>query len=65
MLAAAAIAAGFLAFAPTDYFGVSQLGVIAGAGMIIALALNLTLLPALIAGLKPPPARRGRRRRRR
>jgi len=53
-LAACAIAAGFLAFAPTDYFGVSQLGVIAGAGMIIALALNLTLLPALIMLLRPP-----------
>jgi len=52
-LAACAIAAGFLAFAPTDYFGVSQLGVIAGAGMIIALALNLTLLPALLTLLRP------------
>ncbi|HEY2707567.1 MAG TPA: MMPL family transporter [Caulobacteraceae bacterium] len=54
-LAAFAIAAGFLAFAPTDYYGVSQLGVIAGVGMIIALALNLTLLPALIMLLSPPP----------
>ena len=54
-LAACAIAAGFLAFAPTDYHGVSQLGVIAGVGMIIALALNLTLLPALIMLLRPPP----------
>ncbi|MFI4973618.1 MAG: MMPL family transporter [Caulobacterales bacterium] len=52
-LAALAIAAGFLAFAPTSYRGVSQLGVIAGCGMIIALALNLTLLPALIR-LAPP-----------
>ena len=41
-LAASAIAAGFLAFAPTAYIGVSQLGVIAGVGMLIALALNLT-----------------------
>ncbi len=47
-LAATAIACGFLAFAPTDYYGVSQLGVIAGVGMFIALILNLTLLPALI-----------------
>jgi hypothetical protein len=58
-LAAFAIAAGFLAFAPTDYFGVSQLGVIAGVGMIIALALNLTLLPALIVLLRPSPAPAG------
>jgi hopanoid biosynthesis associated RND transporter like protein HpnN len=55
-LAATAIAAGFLAFAPTDYFGVSQLGVIAGAGMFIALGLNLTLLPALISIGRPPGA---------
>ncbi len=47
-LAAFAIAAGFLAFAPTAYIGVSQLGMIAGVGMLVALALNLTLLPALI-----------------
>ncbi len=55
-LAATAIASGFLAFAPTDYVGVSQLGVIAGCGMFIALALNLTLLPALIVLLRPPPS---------
>ena len=53
-LAATAIAAGFLAFAPTAYVGVSQLGVIAGLGMFIALILNLTLLPALIALLGAP-----------
>jgi len=52
-LAATAIAAGFLAFAPTAYVGVSQLGVIAGLGMFIALALNLTLLPALIQLARP------------
>ena len=55
-LAATAIASGFLAFAPTDYVGVSQLGVIAGCGMFIALVLNLTVLPALIALLRPPPS---------
>ena len=53
-LAAAAIAAGFLAFAPTAYHGLSQLGVIAGFGMFIALALNLTLLPALVQLSRPP-----------
>ncbi len=56
-LAAAAIASGFLAFAPTNYVGVSQLGVIAGLGMIIALLLNLTVLPALLRLLRPPPGR--------
>lgn len=58
-LAAAAIAAGFLAFAPTAYYGVSQLGVIAGLGMFIALALNLSLLPALIQLTRPPGAPQG------
>ncbi len=52
-LAALAIAVGFLAFAPTNYAGVSQLGVIAGVGMLIALALNLTLLPTLILLTRP------------
>jgi len=56
-LAAAAIGAGFLAFTPTAYYGVSQLGVIAGLGMFTALALNLTLLPALIALTRAPGAR--------
>ena len=55
-LAAAAIACGFLAFAPTAYVGLSQLGVIAGLGMFIALGLSLTLLPALIRMLNPTPA---------
>jgi hopanoid biosynthesis associated RND transporter like protein HpnN len=52
-LAAITTAAGFLAFVPTAYRGVSELGVIAGVGMLIALVLNLTLLPALLMILKP------------
>lgn len=55
-LAAAAIAVGFLAFAPTPYYGVSQLGIIAGLGMLASLALTLTLLPALIALARAPGA---------
>lgn len=52
MVAAAASAVGFLAFVPTAYLGVRDLGLIAGAGMIIALGLNLTLLPALLTLLR-------------
>lgn len=52
-LASGAIALGFLAFVPTQYSGVSQLGAIAGLGMLIALALSLTLLPALLRLLTP------------
>ena len=52
-LAAAATAAGFLSFVPTDYRGVSELGQIAGLGMIIAFLGSITLLPALLAILNP------------
>src|SRR5690349_11027306 len=52
-LAAAAVAAGFLSFLPTDYRGVSELGAIAGVGMLIAYATSITLLPALITLLNP------------
>ncbi len=48
LLAAVAIAAGFFAFEPTDYRGVSELGVIAGIGMVIAFLASITLLPALL-----------------
>ena len=52
-LAAVAIAVGFMAFLPTSYVGVSQLGAVAGLGMLIALALNLSLLPALVKLARP------------
>ena len=53
-LAALATAAGFLSFLPTVYKGVSELGLIAGVGMLIAYATSITTLPALLAVLKPP-----------
>ncbi|HEY3814246.1 MAG TPA: MMPL family transporter [Caulobacteraceae bacterium] len=52
-LAAIAIAVGFLAFLPTPYRGVSELGAIAGLGMGVGLLLNLTLLPALLTLVRP------------
>jgi hopanoid biosynthesis associated RND transporter like protein HpnN len=52
-LAAAAVAAGFLSFLPTDYRGLSELGQIAGVGMLIAYFTSITLLPALITVLNP------------
>lgn len=55
VLAAGTTAVGFLSFLPTAYVGVAQLGLIAGVSMLIAVVLNLTLLPALIALLRPPP----------
>jgi hopanoid biosynthesis associated RND transporter like protein HpnN len=52
-LAAAATTTGFLALTPTPYVGVAELGLIAGIGMIVALAFTLTLLPALLTLLQP------------
>ncbi|MCA6117681.1 MMPL family transporter [Bradyrhizobium sp. WSM 1738] len=53
-LAAMATAAGFLCFLPTDYKGISELGKIAGAGMLIAFFSSITVLPALLKLLHPP-----------
>jgi uncharacterized protein len=53
-LAAMATAAGFLSFLPTDYKGVSELGEIAGVGMLVAFLSSITVLPALLNLLNPP-----------
>lgn len=39
---------GFLAFIPTDYSGVSELGIISGGGIFIGLLISVTVLPALL-----------------
>ena len=48
-VAAVAAAVSFVAFAPTSYRGLAELGIIAAMGMGIALFSSLTVLPALIA----------------
>jgi hypothetical protein len=53
-LAAAATAAGFMSFLPTEYRGLSELGQIAGVGMIIAFLVSITLMPALLLVFEPP-----------
>jgi hopanoid biosynthesis associated RND transporter like protein HpnN len=53
-LAAMATAAGFLCFMPTDYKGISELGQIAGVGMLVAFISSITVLPALLKLLNPP-----------
>ncbi|MCQ8242093.1 MMPL family transporter [Rhizosaccharibacter radicis] len=55
LVAALATAAGFLAFTPTAFVGVAQLGLIAGFGMLIAFACTLTVLPALLTLFRPRP----------
>ena len=53
LVAAGATAAGFLAFVPTDFVGVAELGLIAGAGMLIAFACTLLFLPACLVLFQP------------
>lgn len=48
VICALTTAVAFLSFVPTDFTGVAELGLIAGAGMFIGLFTNFTLLPALI-----------------
>ncbi len=60
VLCAVTTSAGFYAFIPTAYSGVSELGLISGTGMFISLFITLTLLPALLSlmPLAPPSARK-------
>ncbi len=53
-LAAITTILGFLAFTPTDFTGMAQLGVIAAGGIAIALAGTLTLVPAVLRWLPVP-----------
>ena len=53
LVAATATAAGFLAFTPTAFRGVAQLGLIAGVGMLIAFACTMTALPAFLGLFRP------------
>lgn len=46
---------GFIAFVPTNYQGLAELGIISAAGMVVAWVMSLTLLPALL-NLMPLPA---------
>ena len=51
-LCAITTSAGFFAFIPTAYKGVSELGIIAGVGIFISLLITLTVLPALLSLFK-------------
>jgi len=54
LICAATCVIGFLAFAPTDFRGVAELGVISAGGIVVSLFASLTLLPALVTVLNPP-----------
>ena len=47
----------FYAFVPTEFAGVSELGIISGTGMFIGLAATLTVLPAILTLMPLPPPR--------
>ena len=47
----------FYAFVPTEFAGVSELGIISGTGMFVSLAATLTVLPALLTLMPLPPRR--------
>ena len=53
LIAALATASGFLAFVPTAFSGVAELGLIAGVGMIMAFICTLGFLPAAITLFRP------------
>jgi uncharacterized protein len=53
-LAAGATAVAFFSFLPTNYKGLFELGLVAGCGMLIAFACSVTIVPAMLAILKPP-----------
>ena len=49
MLCGVTSAIGFLAFVPTEYIGLAEMGIISGGGMVIAVVVSLTLIPAFFA----------------
>ena len=58
-LAAPTTSLAFLAFMPTSFDGIAQLGAVAGSGVIIAFFVSITFLPAVVATAplpKPMPS---------
>jgi len=49
LISALTTAACFYAFLPTDFRGISELGLIGGTGMLISVLMTVTLLPALLS----------------
>ena len=55
LLAGVSAMIAFFSFLPTSFTGIAELGLIAGAGMVIAVFTSLTLLPAVISVLPRGP----------
>ncbi|MBW2230201.1 MAG: MMPL family transporter [Deltaproteobacteria bacterium] len=60
-LCALTSALGFLSFVPTPYYGLGDLGIIAGGGMFVSLIASFTVFPAVLALMRPPTARHATR----
>jgi predicted RND superfamily exporter protein len=60
-LSALAAALAFLSFVPTSYVGLAEFGIISALGMLVALVLTFTVLPALMAVMRPVPSPRAPR----
>lgn len=57
LLCVATTCIAFLSFVPTAYRGLAELGIISSGGMVIAMLLTLTLMPALFGAFGLPVAR--------
>ncbi|MEM1379790.1 MAG: MMPL family transporter [Pseudomonadota bacterium] len=55
-LTAPTTAIAFFSFAPTQFIGMTQLGVIAGLGVMIAFLVAMTMIPALVGLFRMPPS---------
>lgn len=55
ILCAGTTSIGLYAFVPTDYQGISELGLLAGTSLFICLFVTLTVLPVLLKMLPNPP----------
>ncbi len=55
ILCAGTTSIGLFAFIPTDYQGISELGLLAGTSLFICLFVTLTILPVLLKVIPTPP----------
>jgi hopanoid biosynthesis associated RND transporter like protein HpnN len=60
-LSALCAALAFLSFVPTPYVGLAEFGIISSLGMLVALVITFTLLPALMSVMRPRPSPRAAR----
>jgi hopanoid biosynthesis associated RND transporter like protein HpnN len=60
-LSALCAALAFLSFVPTSYVGLAEFGIISALGMLVALVITFTLLPALMSIMRPRPSQKALR----